>query len=685
MKLVDQNGKIYESIRAFCRENKCARSHFWEQFKKNNCYENATKCIKAWEYTKDDESLKTSSVVSAENNRLLQAIAERYSEEELRLLSKGHGLEDRNLTFPKINLTGEHHKIGVISDGHLGSKYSPIDFHLSAFDTFKKENCECILHCGDLVEGLNPKRSDTQIYELSHIGYQEQKKLAVDVFSHCELPVYAISGNHDSWYKSMGADIVEQICEEMPNMQYLGYNQADITIGNATIRLFHGGDGNCFTEGTEILTKDNGWVDFKDLTMDMEVATMTKDGHVFEWQKPIEITKQAYEGDVYTFKNRRFDFSVTPNHRLWVKYNQSINKPHCADKYPQKAHYKYDDKWHGYTAEDIAKGWRRQKWQLPACVEGYKQTDFTQYVDIPHLMPKNKGMESKMYHIGRLDVLTLAELVAWYVTEGYACDKHVTISQYNSVNSDNHAQIVRLGALIGVTPYITDKGITFNSKELANYLVSICGSGSRNKSIPSFLKNNSKEVLRVIFDTMIKGDGWIASAKNEQYGYRSISKQLLSDMGEIALKLGYSVTFNKDSISICNVQKYPSIVKRPEKEWYKGMIYCCSVPNELIYVRKNGKCFFSHNSYALSYRLQKLAESFTGGKKPNILLAGHVHKMCYVFDRMIHCVSVPSLQMQTPWMAGKKIAAHTGFLIIEFDTNENGVCNFQFRYYPFYA
>lgn len=336
MELIDQNGKTYKSIREFCRIHKVSRSHFFEKFKKGGFYENVTKGLKAFECSREnsDHDKGVCDYPCDKNSALLQLIAERYSDEELRLLSKGHGLEDRNLTFPKISLTGEHHKIGVISDGHLGSKYSPIDFHLSAFDTFKKENCECILHCGDLVEGLNPKRSDTQIYELSHIGYQEQKKLAVDVFSQCELPVYAISGNHDSWYKSMGADIVEQICEEMPNMQYLGYNQADITIGNATIRLFHGGDGN---------------------------------------------------------------------------------------------------------------------------------------------------------------------------------------------------------------------------------------------------------------------------------------------------------------------------------------------------------------SYALSYRLQKLAESFTGGKKPNILLAGHVHKMCYVFDRMIHCVSVPSLQMQTPWMAGKKIAAHTGFLIIEFDTNENGVCNFQFRYYPFYA
>ena len=330
-KLIDNNGVIYKSIRDFVRKTGCGRRHVMAQIKERGVYTNKTRGLKAWVYEpKDSHSAPTPT----STDRVLQLIAERYSEEELKLLSKGKGLEDKNLSYPSIRLKGKHHKIGVISDGHLGSKYAPIEFHLKAFEIFKNEGCECIMHCGDLVEGLNPKRADTQIYELSHIGYKEQKNLAVEVFSENKLPVYAISGNHDAWYSSMGANIVEDICSEVPNMHYLGFNQADITIGGATLRLFHGGDGA---------------------------------------------------------------------------------------------------------------------------------------------------------------------------------------------------------------------------------------------------------------------------------------------------------------------------------------------------------------SYALSYRLQKLAESFTGGKKPNILLSGHVHKMCYVFDRMIHCVSVPSLQMQTAWMASKKLAAHTGFLIIEFDSNSSGVCNFQFRYYPFYA
>ena len=91
------------------------------------------------------------------------------------------------------------------------------------------------------------------------------------------------------------------------------------------------------------------------------------------------------------------------------------------------------------------------------------------------------------------------------------------------------------------------------------------------------------------------------------------------------------------------------------------------------------------NSYALSYRLQKLVEAITGGRKPNILLAGHAHKFCYIFERNIHAISVPCLQMQTAFMRGKKLAAHTGFLDLQFDVIDGGICNLAVKLFPFYA
>lgn len=91
------------------------------------------------------------------------------------------------------------------------------------------------------------------------------------------------------------------------------------------------------------------------------------------------------------------------------------------------------------------------------------------------------------------------------------------------------------------------------------------------------------------------------------------------------------------------------------------------------------------SSYALSYRLQKVVESLTGGTKPGIMLFHHTHKFCYIFERHIHCISAGSIQMQSSWMKNKRLAAHTGFCIIELTLNNTGVVDCQVTWKPFYA
>lgn len=91
------------------------------------------------------------------------------------------------------------------------------------------------------------------------------------------------------------------------------------------------------------------------------------------------------------------------------------------------------------------------------------------------------------------------------------------------------------------------------------------------------------------------------------------------------------------------------------------------------------------SSYALSYRLQKILESLSGGEKPNVLFAGHVHKFVNIFERNVYCVSVGTLEAQTKWMRGKRISAHVGFCIVDLWVNKSGVCKMTTTWYPFYT
>ena len=89
-------------------------------------------------------------------------------------------------------------------------------------------------------------------------------------------------------------------------------------------------------------------------------------------------------------------------------------------------------------------------------------------------------------------------------------------------------------------------------------------------------------------------------------------------------------------------------------------------------------------SYAVSYRLQKLIESFSGGTKPHVLLCGHTHKQGYFFDRNIHVVSGGCLQTQSRWMRSKRISAHTGYHIIDMTITDDGVTRFRVEFFPFF-
>lgn len=91
------------------------------------------------------------------------------------------------------------------------------------------------------------------------------------------------------------------------------------------------------------------------------------------------------------------------------------------------------------------------------------------------------------------------------------------------------------------------------------------------------------------------------------------------------------------------------------------------------------------NSYALSYRIQKILESLAGGEKPSVLICGHTHKYVKIFERNVYAISAGSIQSQTQWMRGKRISAHVGFCIIDIYINKNGVCKFTDTWYPFYT
>jgi len=91
------------------------------------------------------------------------------------------------------------------------------------------------------------------------------------------------------------------------------------------------------------------------------------------------------------------------------------------------------------------------------------------------------------------------------------------------------------------------------------------------------------------------------------------------------------------------------------------------------------------SSYAISYRGQKLIEAISGGAKPALFIAGHTHKSIYMpAYRNVHYIEAGTLQWQSSWMRGKKLAAHVGFWVLDLVVGDREIKSMGARWYPFY-
>ena len=114
----------------------------------------------------------------------------------------------------------------------------------------------------------------------------------------------------------------------------------------------------------------------------------------------------------------------------------------------------------------------------------------------------------------------------------------------------------------------------------------------------------------------------------------------------------------------------PAIAMRRDDMKYLGMF------NAKVWLTPKCDMELNHpldgSAYALSYSIQKTIDALSGGEKPKILCNGHHHKYLTMFYRNIHAIEVPSVQAQTPYMKGKRLAAHVGGLVLDIYVDEEG-------------
>ncbi|MFH1588200.1 MAG: phosphoribosylglycinamide synthetase C domain-containing protein [Candidatus Diapherotrites archaeon] len=348
------------------------------------------------------------------------------------------------------------------------------------------------------------------------------------------------------------------------------------------------GEMGCYDDKTEVLTK-SGWKVFRNATKEDEFITLNKKG-IIEYQKPSELVCLGTHKKLLLIKNQTIDLAVTLDHNMY-----GIE----ANKYRQGKRNFGFIKARNLPSQFVVP--RTGKWI------GKKQKEFI-LPSVKKYHREGKGIKEKTGKETRINMNDWLKFLGFYIAEG-SCSKGFKVS-LACVKNRKEAK-----KMLSMLPFKLKEGKTefyFYDKQLWNYL-KLFGKADK-KFAPSFVKELCKKQIEMFLEWYGKGDG------NENNGFRifyTSSRKLADDVQELLLKIGRTGIIKKrekkgkiwikDHWAKINHPQY-EILERIKKSnsWidkrdmeitaYNGKVYCATVPNHVLFVRKNGKPLFCGNT-----------------------------------------------------------------------------------------
>ncbi len=362
-------------------------------------------------------------------------------------------------------------------------------------------------------------------------------------------------------------------------------------------------DFACFSDDTEILTID-GWFTYNELKNHkknhIKVATVNPKDNTIEFNPVNEIFEYDYKGGMINFKQHGVDILVTPNHRM--VYNKRTNEREITN-FEKKINIKMADELKDdyLYAIPYTGNWKGETFFIHIGNKKYNPSDFLSFL-------------------------------GWFITDGGISGRSVNIYQSKEHNFDNiRSSIEKLGLQYkeyernrpGKKPekIFSIHSVSFRNG-LKNWFEKNLGKYERNRIPPQVLALEKKDLL-LLYKSMVLGDGrW---SKDICYTFDSLNKDLANDFQILCLKIGYGCNIKKENIitkfgnkkyertnyrCMISYERKNIIRKHHSKSVnYQGKVWCVSVNNGTVIVRRKGKPFLSGNSlypsiikeYNLSY------------------------------------------------------------------------------------
>ncbi|MBT9144999.1 MAG: Anaerobic ribonucleoside-triphosphate reductase [candidate division WS2 bacterium] len=343
----------------------------------------------------------------------------------------------------------------------------------------------------------------------------------------------------------------------------------------------------CFDDKTKILTGD-GWKLFRDVKDGEKVATKNLNTGEIEFQVPFAKQVYNYSGKMYSYEGRGVSLLVTPEHRLLVRRkNKKVWEFINPTEFEYGMEFDKVGKWNG------------------------KKANFFQISEI-------KGGNQKKT-IGKLKISDYLEFMGWYLSEGSVYeptkgDFRISIAQ--SEKKYRSEMISLLKKMNFQFNNSSEFNIHLHSKEFFFYLKQF--GKSREKYVPTNIKELDAASIRIFLTTLFKSDGTI-SKDGKFLKYYTNSERLAEDVCECLLKIGLCGTISRRKnmdiymVSVENKHLTPIYRKKQKEVHYSGKVYDLSVKNTTLVVMRNGKIVVSGN--CVGWDLKDLVSvGFTGVK-----------------------------------------------------------------------
>lgn len=145
-------------------------------------------------------------------------------------------------------------------------------------DECKQHECNVILHCGDIIDGLKMRPyHDHEIYLHTLDDILDR---VIDLIPDTGIPIYFITGNHDySIQKTIGLDFGQLLSENRSDLKYLGHSFGIVKLpGGITAAMYHG-SGGCGQYHSSRLQKKAEYVIQSQLADRKKIPDLFVSGH----------------------------------------------------------------------------------------------------------------------------------------------------------------------------------------------------------------------------------------------------------------------------------------------------------------------------------------------------------------------------------------------------------------------